>query len=136
MQSDGRDAGEPRLTRLMRRQGDVVLRCCLLLCGDPDTAHACARRTFVEWFDAPEAPGHGELARLLRVALRECPAPPLAPRETRSMPGRFWALPPPLRRAAVLHLYAGLSVQETAWALGISPERALRLIERAREGLT
>lgn len=135
MQSDGREAGESRLTCLMRRHGDVVLRCCLLLCGDPGAARVCARRTFVQAYEAPETPGYSELARLLRIALRECPAPSRVPRESRSMAGRFWALRPPLRRAAALHLYAGLSVPETAWAMDTSSRHAQRLIERARQGL-
>ncbi len=120
-------ADEARLLGLMRDYGDALLRTCYMLCGDMRTARKAVKAAFAEAYRGMPAGGQNALCCLLRLALSCCPCRRFV---GRSVP--LAHLPPPERRAALLCLYHGLSIDEAAWVLRLSPDAVSALLERAK----
>lgn len=95
-----------------------------LLAADPDAADALV----IECLDAAEGDtGHPETPGLIVAYLRQLSArmPATLPTEESSptdLPGAVRALPSPLRTICVARMLLGLSVEETAAALGLPAE--------------
>lgn len=120
-------ADEARLMDWMRDYGDALLRTCYMLCGDMRMAREAVRAAFAEAHRGMPSGGQSDLCRLLHLALSRCPC--------RRLPGRgipLAQLPPPERKAALLCLYHGLSIDEAAWVLRLSPDEMGALLERAK----
>lgn len=119
-------ANEARLMRWMRRYGDALLRTCYLLCGDKRAAREATAAAFRDAFTHPSSRQiHGPLPALLRLALARCPC-----RDRFESCGlALGRLPPPERKAALLCLYHGLSPEEAAWVMDISPAAVETLLE-------
>ncbi len=120
-------ADETRLMGLMRDYGDTLLRTCYMLCGDIRTAREAVKAAFAEAHRGMLTGERSDLSRLLRLALSRCPCRRLV---RRGIP--LAQLPPPERKAALLCLYHGLSIDEAAWVLGITPDEMGALLERAK----
>lgn len=125
-------ADELLLMSWMREYGDALLRTCYLLCGDMRASRHAVEAAFADAFaEIGGRQGSSPLPLLLRLALARCPCR-----------GRVEAfglslgkLPPPERKAALLCLYHGLTVEEAAWVMRTSPADAKKRLARAEARL-
>lgn len=104
-------------------------------------AHSIAYRTYVDWLRArPESRGECESAS--DAWWESCPAPGPDPSETASrldqstcLYAAVDSLDPDLRTAVHLHYYQGLSIQDTADAMGVATSTVKYRIRQAVDAL-
>jgi len=124
----------------MLQYGNAIVRTCYLLCGDLELAHHAAQRIFIRVQSHASVHEYTEpmLTILLRLTLSLCPcrAKTRCSANNGGLLSQMLALPPHIRKAAILCLYHSLSPHEAADLLHISERRMLRLLNYAREALS
>lgn len=126
-------ADEALLMSWMREYGDALLRTCYLLCGDLRASREAVTASFAAAY-ADMRFSHGgpsPLACLLRLAFDRCPC--RGGVAARGVP--LAKLPPSERKAALLCLYHGLTTEEAAWVMRLSPADAEKRLARAQARL-
>ena len=150
---------EQRLSQWIEAYSDAILRTCFLCLSDRGQAEDAAQDTWIKaWkrLDDCERLGIGnEKAWLLRIAINTCKdyrrtawfrhvdrgqaLDALPPRMTAAEPRdrtltlTVMALPDRYKQAILLYYYQGLTMQETADALGLSQSTVQRRLKKAEE---
>lgn len=145
-----------RIEAMMTAYGTDMLRLCALQLGDWREAEDAAQDTFVKaWKALPRFKGEcSEKTWLFRIAVNTCRdyqrtgwfrhmdrsvTPEEMPGQSRQedgllrgeIAGAVGALPRRERMAVLLRYYQGMSLEETARAMGISASTAKRLLKKA-----
>lgn len=153
---DGRSR-EERLEEMMARYGDALIRMCCLYLRDASLAEDAAQDAFVKaWRHMDRFRGHcSERTWLMRIAINVCrdyyktawmrhidrstslDALPEQGREDAHSPvlEAVTTLKRREKEAILLHYYQGLSLKETAKALGISESAVKQRMQRANQHL-
>ncbi len=155
----GPDSREERLNRMMLTHEKAVLRLCCLYLHDADLAQDAVQETFLKAFrklDGFEGRA-SEKTWLMRIAVNTCrdmcrggwfrhvdravsledlPLPVSPPSaEHMALVTAIMALPPKYREAVLLHYDQGLTVRDTAKALGITPPAVINRLKKAQAHL-
>ena len=147
------------LERLMAQYGDSLLRMCYMLLRDRELARDAAQESFLKAYRALDAlrEGDSEKAWLMRIAINTCKdmrrgrwwrfvdrritpedLPELTCEDKHPDPAPMLAvmnLPQKYRQVVVLHFYRGMTLQEIALVLGLSPSTVRTRLMRAKDRL-
>ena len=150
---------EGALIDLMRRYEKDVLKVCTVYLHDPVLAEDAAQETFVKAFRALDRfqGSSSEKTWLMRIAINTCkdirrgawfrhtdrsitldklPEPAVPPQaESVLITLEVMRLPAKEREAVLLHYYQGMTIAETAQALGISATAAAKRLKKAHAHL-
>ncbi len=155
----GPDSREERLNRMMLTYERDVLRLCLMILHDANLAQDAVQETFLKAYRKMEG-FRGEASEktwLMRIAVNTCrdmtrggwfrhvdkavaiedlPLPVAPPSvEHMALMSAILSLPQKQREALLLHCDQGLTVRETAKALGITAPAVINRLKKARAGL-
>lgn len=159
MADDGREMHEATLTRWMEAYEKDVLRMCCMLLKDINLAEDAAQETFLKAYQGMEKfrGDCSEKTWIMRIAVNTCkdvrrsvwfrrvdgqtalerlPEPSAPPsQEHADLVQDVLNLPFRERQAILLHYYQGMTVAQTAQALGISGAAVVKRLKHARSRL-